>query len=52
MYVEYFCKNNIFLDMVMAVGVSYHDLQLSGYRSYAEQLLQDITILMNKYDFS
>lgn len=50
MHGEYFCKDNIPLEMVRAVGVSYHDLQLNGDGDYADQLLEDITVLMDKYN--
>lgn len=50
MHGEYFCKDNIPLEMVRAIGVSYHDLHCNGNGDYADQLLEDITTLMDKYD--
>jgi len=47
---ECMCKDFIPLDMVKAIGIPYQKLRLQGNGAYANKLIEDIKILMEKYD--
>lgn len=44
------CKDFIQLELVKAIGVPYQMLRLRGKSEYANKLIEDIKILMEKYD--
>lgn len=49
---ECMCKDFIPLEYVKAIGVPYRHLIRTKGRSYADKLIEDIVVLMNKYNIS
>lgn len=49
---ECFCKDFIPFEMIKAIGVPYQRLKFEGKLEYANRLLKDIILLMEKYDIS
>ena len=50
MHGECLCKDFVSLNLVLAIGVPYRNLQLEDKTDYANQLILDIEKLMKKYD--
>lgn len=52
MYGECMCKDYISIDMVCAIGVPYQKLIHEERKEYADKLIEDIKLLMQKYDIN